>query len=129
MNEKWLFKDEKIFFKIDIEGSEYEILDQIISCQEKIQGIVIEFHNVVKNLSIIKEFLMKINTNLNLVHIHANNYGILNENGIPQVIEMTLINPKKFEITDERTKRTYPIEGLDFKNHKRGPDIELKFHE
>ena len=63
------------------------------------------------------------------IHIHANNYGNLDENGMPQVIEMTLINSKKFEITDERTKRTYPIEGLDFKNHKRGPDIELKFNE
>ena len=51
----------------------------------------------------------------------------LDEKGIPQVIEMTFINPNKFEITDERSKRNYPIEGLDFKNRKRGPDIELKF--
>ena len=54
---------------------------------------------------------------------------MLDEKGIPQVIEMTLINPKKFEITDEISKRNYPIEGLDFKNRKRGPDIEIKFNE
>ena len=46
-------------------------------------------------------------------------------NGIPQVIEMTLINPKKFKIKNTKTKRNYPIKGLDFKNRKRGPDIKL----
>ena len=54
---------------------------------------------------------------------------MVDENGIPQVIEMTFINPKRFEISNEITKRSYPIEGLDFKNHKRGPEIKLKFNE
>ena len=34
-----------IFLKIDIEGFEYRILDQILINQDKIQGLVIEFHN------------------------------------------------------------------------------------
>ena len=63
------------------------------------------------------------------IHINANNYAMVDENGIPQVIEMTFINPKRFEITNEITKRSYPIEGLDFKNHKSGPEIKLKFNE
>ena len=54
---------------------------------------------------------------------------MVDENGITQVIEMTFINPKKFEVTNVITKRSYPIEGLDFKNHKSGPDIKLKFDE
>ena len=69
-----------------------------------------------KNLKKVENFIE--NTKLKNIHISANNYGMLDENGIPQVIEMTLINPKKFEITDERSKRNYPIEGLDFKNRK-----------
>ncbi len=49
--------------------------------------------------------LLKI-LNLKNIHISANNYGMLDENGVPQVIEMTLINPKKkFEITNEITKK------------------------
>ena len=48
-------------------------------------------------------------------------------NGIPQVIEMTLINPKKFKIKNTKVRRNYPIEGLDFKNRKRGPDIKISF--
>ena len=51
----------------------------------------------------------------------------VDNDGIPKVIEMTLINPKKFKIKNHKTKRNYPIEGLDFKNHKRGPEIKIIF--
>ena len=119
--------NKNILLKIDIEGDEFKILDEIDKNLDKINLLIIEFHDLKKNLKKVENFIE--NTKLKNIHINANNYGMLDENGIPQVIEMTLINPKKFEITDERTKRTYPIEGLDFKNHKRGPDIELKFNE
>ena len=121
-----LTKDEKIFFKIDIEGSEYEILDQIISCQEKIQGVVIEFHDVTKNLNIIKEFLSKINNNLNLVHIHANNYSVKEPNQFPEAIELTISNID-LKNQDLEKLRDYPIENLDFPNSKRSPDIKIDF--
>ena len=119
-------KDEKIFFKIDIEGSEYEILDQIISCQEKIQGVVIEFHDVTKNLNIIKEFLSKINNDLNLVHIHANNYSVKEPNQFPDAIELTISNID-LKNQDLEKFRDYPIENLDFPNSKRSPDIKIDF--
>jgi hypothetical protein len=47
--------------------------------------------------------------------------------GIPQVIEMTLINPRKFKIKNKKTNRNYPIIGLDFKNRKRGKEINITF--
>ena len=47
--------------------------------------------------------------------------------GIPQVIEMTLINPRKFKIKNKKTHRNYPIKGLDFKNRKRGKEINITF--
>ena len=40
---------------------------------------------------------------------------------------MTLINPQKFKVKNQKTKRTYPIDGLDFKNNKRGPEIKIIF--
>ena len=42
---------------------------------------------------------------------------------------MTLINSKKYKTNKNKSKLSYPIKGLDFKNLKRRPDIELKFHE
>ena len=44
-----------------------------------------------------------------------------------KVIEMTLINPKKFKIKKQKTTRNYPIQGLDYKNRKRGPEIKISF--
>ena len=119
--------NENIILKIDIEGDEFKILEEIDKNLDKINLLIIEFHDMQKNLKKVENFIE--NTKLKNIHINANNYGMLDEKGIPQVIEMTLINPKKFEITDERSKRNYPLEGLDFKNRKRGPDIELKFNE
>ena len=63
------------------------------------------------------------------IHINANNYGMVDNYGIPQVIEMTLINPKKFKIKNKKTKKNYPIKGLDFKNRERGRDIKIAFDE
>ena len=53
----------------------------------------------------------------------------MDNKGIPQTIEMTLINPKKFKIKNIKVKRNYPIKGLDFKNWKRGPEIKINFDE
>ena len=118
-----------ILLKIDIEGDEFKILDDINKNLGNVNLLIIEFHNLdlEKNLKKVENFIK--NTALKNIHINANNYGIVTENGIPQVIEMTLVNPKKFEVSNEITKRTYPIEGLDFKNHKQGPDIRFKFDE
>jgi len=40
---------------------------------------------------------------------------------------MTLINPKKFKIKNKKTSRIYPIKGLDFKNRKKGKEININF--
>ena len=124
--DKHIKEDDKIFLKIDIEGSEYEILNQIISIRDKIQGIVIEFHDVTKNLDNIKQFLNRINDNLNLVHIHANNYSVKEANNFPEAIELTLSNINLKNYNFDRS-REYPIKNLDFPNSKRSPDIKINF--
>ena len=80
-------KKNKIFFKIDIEGSEYEILEEIIHFQNQIVGLCIEFHSCNKNLHQIIKFIE--NLNMEIVHIHANNYKFPLPNEIPDVLEVT----------------------------------------
>jgi len=78
------------FLKIDIEGSEYRILDDILKHQDKISGLVIEFHNVDILRDKISDFIT--NFNLSLCHIHGQNpLGInyLDANMDPTQIEMT----------------------------------------
>ena len=114
-----------IVLKVDIEGDEYKVLKEINKNFNKLNLVIIEFHNLKKNLKKIKNFINK--SKLRNIHINANNYGMVDEKGIPQVIEMTLINPKKFKIKKQKTTRNYPIKGLDYRNYKRGPEIQISF--
>ena len=114
-----------IILKVDIEGDEYKVLKEINKNFNKLNLVIIEFHDLKKNLKKIKDFINQ--TKLRNIHINANNYGMVDDKGIPQVIEMTLINPKKFKIKKQKTTRNYPIRGLDYKNRKRGPEIKISF--
>ena len=67
----------KIFFQIDIEGGEYDILIELIKYQNSISGLVIEFHNIDQHIEEISEFIKKFK--LNLIHNHINNIGGVNE--------------------------------------------------
>ena len=117
-------KDEKrIFLKIDIEGSEYDILEDIIFNKSKIQGIVIEFHEVSKNIDKIINFTNKLNTDLYLVHIHANNYSMKEFNNFPEAIELTY--SKKNLHSDINLITKDPLKNLDYPNSKRSPDIKI----
>ena len=123
INEHLSIKNQ-IFLKVDIEGYEYEILNEIILHKDKIEGIVIEFHDVSQNLSKIIEFVSQLKPNLQLAHIHANNYSIKDFNSFPEAIELTF--SKNLSSTKLNLK-VYPLKNLDFPNSKRSPDIEIKF--
>jgi hypothetical protein len=122
-----LKKKKNIILKIDIEGDEYKILNTINREQDKINLLIIEFHNISKNISKIKKFLS--NSRFKIIHIHANNYGGIDRFNNPNVIEVTLLNSKKFFVNKQKNRQKYPIEGLDFKNLKRRHDINIKFYD
>ena len=117
----------EIFLKVDIEGDEYKILNDIKRNSSKIIFLVIEFHDVNKNIEKIKNFIKKLD--LKIIHIHGNNYGGLDKNNNPKVIELSLLNSKKIKLKKILSKRNYPINDLDYKNFKRRSDIEIKFNE
>ena len=117
---------EDVFLKIDIEGDEYKILNDIKKCSKKIIFLVIEFHDIHKNINKIKIFLKKLD--LKIIHIHANNYGGADKFGNPKVIELSMLNTKKIKVSKKSSKRKYPLPNLDFKNLKRRNDIEIKFN-
>jgi len=78
----------KIFLKIDIEGGEYRLLDSIIENQNRLTGMVMEFHDCDLHIALIENFLSKFS--LSLVNIHANNNGAIdNRTGIPHALELS----------------------------------------
>ncbi len=123
-----LSDQEGIFLKVDIEGNEYEVLSDISDKSDKLVSLIIEFHDLEKNLKQIESFIVE-NKYLKLIHIHANNYKEINSSGFPNDIELTFVNTNKISVSLERSKKKYPISGLDYKNFKRGKDIKLDFYE
>lgn len=116
-----MYFTENTFLSIDIEGSEYEFLHNIIQVQEKIQGMVIEFHEVNKNINEIYNFLD--NFDLDLIHLHINNNGKIID-GLPEVIELT------FSRKDDNVavlKQNYLPHILDADNNPSSTSYEVTF--
>ena len=108
------------FLSIDIEGGEYDILENIIAIQDKLIAIVIEFHDVNKNIDKIKNFLY--NLNMKIIHFHINNFGEIVEN-TPSVVELTF--SKNSNIMD--SKVDYLPNTLDEKNNVLVDDYIIEF--
>ena len=134
----WLTSNfNNIFLKMDIEGDEYPwILSQSSEKMHKFKQIVIEFHGLTGNDYNVKLPLKLLclekllNTHF-IVHVHANNFGSVN-NGIPDVIEVTYLNKNYFsDISNnyifELNKVPLPIDDLDFPNNPEKDDISLNY--
>ena len=81
------------FIKIDIEGSEYRIFEQILLYQNSFTGIGIELHDVDIHMEKIKDLIK--NLDMKLVHIHGQNPAHIAKNDIPTQIELTFArNPE-----------------------------------
>jgi hypothetical protein len=119
---------DNLILKIDIEGSEYKILKQILSNAKKINTLLIEFHDIQKNMNFIKEFI-ELSNDLKLIHIHGNNYSCTDKNINPNIIELTFTNIKKIGFEQKITEKNYPIDKLDYKNIPRKKDFILKFED
>lgn len=81
-------KAHDIFVKMDIEGSEYRCMDDLIAKQEKICALVLELHDCDIRMREIRHFIEKFE--LPLIHVHANNYCPIRSTDLcPTVLELT----------------------------------------
>ena len=82
-------KDSDIFLKMDIEGSEYRVLDDVVAHAGRFSGMAIEFHDVDLHRDRISAFLQALK-GFRVVELHGNNFGGLDPAGDPLVIEVSL---------------------------------------
>ena len=117
---------EKLILKIDIEGSEYDTISEIIKNNKKIEMIVIEFHDIDKKEDIFTQSVKNLMSNFDIIHLHGNNHCGLTNSGVPIALELTMAHkihrPK--EIVYEKN---FPKEGLDFPNNPLKNDIYFSF--
>ena len=77
----------RFFLKIDIEGDEYGILNDIRAVSDTLTGLVMEFHDVPGRVDEIRRFLADLP--LSLCHVHCNNYGGISDRGLPEAVELS----------------------------------------
>lgn len=115
-----------IGLKVDIEGSEWEILELVAKEQGRFEFILLEVHDFDQHEAELRKFLSDIQDLFVLSHLHANNFETLGDNGFPNVFEITLL--KRAEVTSsEEYRQELPVEGLDSPNAKNRPDFHIKF--
>ena len=117
---------ENTFLKCDIEGSEYDILDDIIKHSKKFSGMVMEFHEIEhqENFFRIVDFISRIDQKL--VHVHVNNwwYFITDDGCIPSCVELSFSSSPNIELN---RKLTLPHK-LDMNNNPDGNTIQVLFN-
>ena len=110
----------RFLLKIDIEGAEYGILNDICGIYRRLVGLVMEFHDVAKRIDEIEAFMARLP--LNLCHVHCNNYGKIGDRGLPEAIELSF--------TACKTCDTQVVElphFLDRSNSPHLPEIQIVF--
>lgn len=115
----------QIFFKCDIEGDEYQILDDLICNSHKFSGLVMEFHDVHKPLlwQELCNFISKIPQKL--VHVHINNNSYLQTDQdlyYPICVELTFSSHGSCEWCDVQLPHA-----LDQPNSVQRPDFQIVF--
>jgi len=111
-----------VFLKIDIEGSEYEILEDLINEQARFTGMVIEFHDCDLHLDRIEAFIESVR--MPIVNVHANNFEKLNGDALPRVLELSFSS--SVDPSVDSYVATLP-HSLDMPNNPDEEEISLEF--
>ena len=115
-----------VFLKMDIEGSEYEIVPDIIKNHPRIRCLVAEFHKLHKRTDEFNRAIRMLAQHFSIVHIHGNNIGPYDETiDFPISVEVTFVNTDILSDKLCHSALSYPREGLDISNSPTRPDYKL----
>lgn len=117
----------RVFLKVDIEGAEYGLLDSITQLSDQLAGLVIEFHDCPQHIDAVCRFVSSFD--LALVHVHANNYGGVTPEGLPEVMELAFSADavRCLVAPDDPTGGPVLPHPLDQPNNRRQPDLVIRF--
>jgi len=117
-----------IFLKMDIEGAEYAVMDQIIDNHQRISGLAIEFHHLDKKAAEFNLAINKLNNHFRIVHIHGNNCTpYCTASDFPSTVEVTFVHKAKMPEGAGLQDRKYPRADLDVPNTPERADYQLSF--
>ena len=114
---------DKVLVKMDIEGSEYRVIDQLAAHAARIVGICIEFHDTEPFRIVFDRTVDTLLQDFALVHLHANNYGPVADDGLPDVLEATFAH--RSLVPDTAARRDIYLGGLDQPNDPARPEMVI----
>jgi hypothetical protein len=120
-------KGSQVFVKMDIEGSEYRVLDDLLGHSQDIVALAIEFHEVDVLPELFNSMVEKIKRDFYIVHIHGNNLGGLAPFNFPIAPEITFLNRRFFKSPPPPSSLKYPVPGLDSPNYPGRSDFVFEF--
>ncbi len=121
-------KNRVIGLKCDIEGSEYDIIDDLLEYTQTIKLMIVEFHWTDKKNRLFTDLIQKLKKKYHIIHIHGNNYRSVNVEGLPIVLEMTFLNKDEFNDEDKlEYNYHFPVNHLDYPCDPLNKDITISF--
>ncbi len=116
---------DKVFLKIDIEGGEYRIIGDILRYADRIEALVVEFHDTKPLREVFCGAVKRLQERFDLIHLHGNNYAPLAPDGFPDVVELTFARQRERVYRSRRA--SLPIAGLDAPNNAAREDYSFRF--
>jgi len=115
--------------KIDIEGGEYILIYDIINNFNKINILIIEFHNLsnLENREKLDFFFEKVSEYFYLSHLHMNNSNGVSVDNFPDTIEFTFEKKCLLKTNVKKKLVNFPLDKLDYPNSKSTGDYNLIF--
>jgi hypothetical protein len=124
--------EKKNLLKIDIEGGEYQIIDEILINHKDIEMLVIEFHWINRNKKQFINSVKKLKKKFSIIHIHANNYNpVNNKDYFYDVVELSFVNKRntKYSKYNKQAFRyKFPIPNIDFECFSDRSSINFRFN-
>lgn len=123
--------DEEVFIKMDIEGYEFKVANQMLAHADRISGIIIEFHDLDKNGDLFEAIIDLFHEKgFVITHVHPNNWGgVIEHTNLPRLIEITFAKRAFFSSSElsAHNDLTYPRPELDYPCVKYLPELMMQF--
>ena len=116
---------DQIFIKMDIEGSEYPLIDLFVEHHERIVGIAMEWHDCANRSTKWKSAVDKLSQHYDIVHLHGNNHVTPDSDHIFGCMELTHVRRDLVNSTELR--KNIHIPELDYSNVHGWDDYEYYF--
>jgi hypothetical protein len=117
-----------VLLKMDIEGTEYDVLPAVAARLQRVSALAIEFHRMDQNWERFEAIMAALAPTFFVAHIHGNNNDpYVPGTPVPLTIEITLVNRLLVDPLPPQAAVSYPLPGLDAPNKPRLPDMALDF--